>query len=78
MIAVLRKSKRILDFPVPINRSCGMLDFIEILFSNKIYMMIGLCLLSVIVYFIIKKTIKYTIYAFILLIAFLAYISIFR
>jgi len=51
-----------------------MSDFINIILSNKIYMIIAVCILSVIVFFVIKKAIKLFIYALIILIAFLAYI----
>jgi len=51
-----------------------MSDFIDIILSNKFYIIIAACILSVIVFFVIKKAIKLFIYAFIILIAFLAYI----
>lgn len=49
-------------------------DFINVILSNTLYMIIAACLLVVMVYFAIKKTIRLFIYVFILLIAFLAYI----
>ena len=49
-------------------------DFVHIILSNKYYMIIAACILIVIVIFVIKKAIKLFIYAFIILIAFLAYI----
>ena len=51
-----------------------MSDFVDIILSNKFYMILALCIVSVIVFFVIKKTIKLFIYAVIILIAFLAYI----
>ena len=51
-----------------------MSDFINIILSNKYYIIIAVCILVVILFFIIKKAIKLFIYAFIILIAFLAYI----
>jgi hypothetical protein len=41
-------------------------------------MIIAICILGVLVFFIIKKTIKLFIYAFIVLIAFLVFIYIFK
>ncbi len=49
-------------------------DFVHIILSNKYYTIIAACILIVIVIFVIKKAIKLFIYAFIILIAFLAYI----
>jgi len=49
-------------------------DFIEIILSNKYYMILAACLVGIIIFFIIKKTIKLFMYALIILIAFLAYI----
>ena len=51
-----------------------MSDFVDIILSNKFYMIFAICIVSVIVFFVIKKTIKLFIYAVIILIAFLAYI----
>lgn len=51
-----------------------MSDFIDIILSNRFYMIMAACILSVIVFFVIKKAIKLFIYALIILIAFLAYI----
>jgi len=51
-----------------------MSDFVDIILSNKFYIIIAVCILSVIVFFVIKKAIKLFIYALIILIAFLAYI----
>jgi hypothetical protein len=52
--------------------------FINVILSNKLYMIIAICTLGMLVYFIIKKTIKLFLYAFIVLIAFLAFIYIFK
>jgi Ca2+/Na+ antiporter len=49
-------------------------DFIEIILSNKYYMTLAACIIGIIIFFIIKKTIKLFIYALIILIAFMAYI----
>jgi ABC-type transport system involved in cytochrome c biogenesis permease subunit len=51
-----------------------MSDFINVILSNKLFMIIIACTLVIIVYFAIKKMIKFFIYAFIILVAFLAYI----
>lgn len=51
-----------------------MSDFVDIILSNKFYMILTACILSAIVFFVIKKAIKLFIYAFIILIAFLSYI----
>lgn len=61
-----------------INRSWHMGGFIDVILSNKLYMIIAVCTLGMLVYFIIKKTIKLFLYAFIVLIAFLAFIYIFK
>jgi hypothetical protein len=53
-------------------------DFIEVVLSHKIYLVIAACFVGAMVYFVLKKTLKYSIYACILFIAFLAYIYIFR
>jgi hypothetical protein len=53
-------------------------DIVNAILSNKFYIISAACLLGVIVYFIIKKTIRLFIYAIILLIAFLAYIYLFK
>jgi len=55
-----------------------MSDFINLILSNKLYLIIAACLLGIIAYFVIKKTIKLFLYALILLIVFLAYIYIFK
>ena len=55
-----------------------MVDIVNAILSNKFYLISAGCLLGVIVYFIIKKTIKLFVYAIILLIAFLAYIHFFK
>ena len=55
-----------------------MAGFIDVILSNKFYMIFAACILGIIVYFVVKKTIKLFIYAFIVLIAFLTFIYIFR
>jgi hypothetical protein len=51
---------------------------IDVILSNKLYIIFAACILGILVFFVIKKTIKLFIYAFIVLIAFLAFIYIFR
>jgi hypothetical protein len=57
-----------------INRSRGMSDFVDVILSNMLYMIITACILGVMVFFAIKKTTKLFIYASIILIAFLSYV----
>jgi hypothetical protein len=57
-----------------INRSRDMGDFIDLILSNTLYIIIMACIFGVMVYFVIKKTTKLFLYASIILIAFLAYI----
>jgi len=52
--------------------------FIDVILSNKYYIMFAVCILGIMVYFVIKKTIKLFIYAFIIFIVFLSFIYIFR
>ena len=49
-------------------------DFVDIILSNRIYLIITACILGVMVFFVIKKMTKLFMYASIILIAFLAYI----
>jgi flagellar biosynthesis component FlhA len=49
-------------------------DFIDVILSNTLYMIIAASLLVVLIFFAIKKTAKLFIYASILLVAFLTYI----
>jgi Ca2+/Na+ antiporter len=49
-------------------------DIVEIILSNKYYMVLAVCIISVIIIFVIKKAIKLFIYALVILIAFLAYL----
>ncbi len=51
-----------------------MSDFIDLILSNTLYMIITACILGVMVYFAIKKMTKLFIYASIIMIAFLTYI----
>ncbi len=51
---------------------------IDAILSNKLYMIFAACIVGIMVYYIIKKTIKLFLYAFIVLIVFLAYIYIFK
>jgi len=51
-----------------------MSEFIDIILSNKIYLLILVCLTGAIVFLIIKKLLKLLVYAAIILLAFLAYI----
>jgi hypothetical protein len=55
-----------------------MSGLIDVILSNKHYMIFAACILGIMVYFFIKKTIKLFIYAFIILLIFLAFIYIFR
>jgi len=49
-------------------------EFINLVMSNRYYMILILSLLGVIIFFIIKKMTKFFIYGFIILLAFLAYL----
>ncbi len=51
-----------------------MSDFINVILSNTLYMIITACILGVMAYFIIKKMTKLFIYASFILIAFLSYV----
>ncbi len=51
-----------------------MSDFFDLILSNRIYLIIAICIVGGIIFFIIKKMIKFIIYAIIILIAFLAYL----
>jgi len=55
-----------------------MIKFIEIILSNKFYMIIAACIIIAMAYFVIKKTIKLFLYALIMLSVFLAYIYFFK
>jgi len=52
--------------------------FIDIILANKLYMISAGCILGIMIYFVIKKTIKLFLYAFIALIVFIACICLFR
>ena len=54
------------------------MDVIHVILSNKLYLILAACILGLIVFFVIKKTIKLFLYAFIVLIVFLVFIYIFR
>ena len=49
-------------------------DFINLVVSNTSYTLIVACVCIAIIFFVIKKMIKLIMYAFVLLIAFLAYL----
>jgi hypothetical protein len=51
-----------------------MSDFVQIILSNTLYMIITLCIVIVMVYFAMKKMAKLFIVACIILIAFLSYV----
>ena len=51
--------------------------FIDVILSNKIYMIFAACIVGIMVYFVIKKAIKLFIYALIILIVFLSFIYVF-
>ena len=51
-----------------------MTDFIELLLSNTLYLIVTVCLLAVVVFFGAKKMTKLFIYAALILVAFLAYV----
>jgi hypothetical protein len=51
-----------------------MFSFMNEILSNSMYLIITICLLGIVAFFIIKKMTKLIIYSSILLIAFLAYI----
>jgi hypothetical protein len=51
-----------------------MSEFFDLILSNRIYLFIAICIVGGIIFFIIKKMIKFIIYAIIILAAFLAYL----
>jgi hypothetical protein len=55
-----------------------MSDFINLILSNRIYLIITLCVIGVILFFVVKKALKLFLYAVLLLAAFLAYVYFFK
>jgi hypothetical protein len=71
-IEIVQTDKKMYFLYIQRNKNMG--DFIDVILSNTLYLIIMVCILSVMIFFVIKKMTKFLIYASIILIAFLSYV----